>query len=449
MNKKIISRLLILILIFTMSSGIVYAGDDVPDEEICVEEPDEDASDEEIYVEEPEEDASDEEVYVEEPEEDVSDEESLVQAPGDEIATEVFIIISKKANLNDVFYAITGDKKYEVSNKKLASVNNKGILTVKKAGTIDVNCLTKADGKWVIAETRTFELKVPKAAMKTIPAGTLYKEGQSINLNDYIVDNSHIIADNWYAKADPEVAVFDDQTGELTAGTKNGKVTVYAEYRWYRAAKFGEDSFARKIKFTVKIDHKKISLAEKLYISQGVKARYTVSDKKIATINKKGILSFKKEGSVTVNIQYKEEKKWVYKSSAGVSYTIRNNSGKYDIQEGIAERDLAEDGSYTTKEDVSYYIYRYDSLPQNFITKKEAQALGWPGGGLDGYADGKCIGGDYFSNYEGMLPEGDYRECDIDTLHKKSRGAKRLVYDLSDGDIYYTPDHYKTFIQLY
>ena len=421
MSKKIISRLLVLILIFTMSSGMVYAGDDIPDEEVYVEESDEDASGEEIPV----------------------------QAPGDEIAKEVFIIISKKANMNDVFYSVAGEKKYEVSNKKLASVDKKGVLTVKKAGTVDVNCLTKTDGKWVLADTRTFELMIPKASMKTIPAGILYKEGQSINLNNYIVDNGHIIADNWYAKADPEVAVFDDQTGELTAGTKNGTVTVYAQYHWYRDAKFGEDPYARKLKFTVKIDHKKISLAEKLYIPKGAKARYTVSDKKIATINKKGILSFKKEGSVTVNVQYKEEKKWVYKSSADVSYTLRNNSGKYDIEEGIAERELAEDGSYTSKEDVSYYIYHYDKLPQNFITKKEAQDLGWPGGGLDGYADGKCIGGDYFGNYDGLLPEGDYRECDIDTLHKKSRGAKRLVYDLSDGDVYYTSDHYKTFIQLY
>ena len=30
-------------------------------------------------------------------------------------------------------------------------------------------------------------------------------------------------------------------------------------------------------------------------------------------------------------------------------------------------------GSYTTKEDVSLYLYTYGELPQNFITKKEAQ----------------------------------------------------------------------------
>ncbi|MBR3524781.1 MAG: ribonuclease, partial [Lachnospiraceae bacterium] len=50
--------------------------------------------------------------------------------------------------------------------------------------------------------------------------------------------------------------------------------------------------------------------------------------------------------------------------------------------------------------------------------------------------------------YEGSLPDGDYRECDIDSLGKK-RGAKRIVYDLTDWDIYYTGDHYESFIQLY
>ncbi len=37
---------------------------------------------------------------------------------------------------------------------------------------------------------------------------------------------------------------------------------------------------------------------------------------------------------------------------------------------------IDEDGSYTTKEDVALYIHTYGHLPGNFITKKEAQALG-------------------------------------------------------------------------
>lgn len=106
-------------------------------------------------------------------------------------------------------------------------------------------------------------------------------------------------------------------------------------------------------------------------------------------------------------------------------------------------------GSYTTKEDVALYIHTYGCLPDNFITKKEARALGWEGGSLERFAPGMCIGGDRFGNYEGLLPEDrDYTECDIDTLGAKSRGAKRIVFS-DDGLIYYTDDHYESFELLY
>ena len=112
---------------------------------------------------------------------------------------------------------------------------------------------------------------------------------------------------------------------------------------------------------------------------------------------------------------------------------------------------LDEGGEYTSAEDVALYLHLYAHLPQNFITKKDARALGWNGGGLDDYADGKCIGGDRFGNYEGLLPDApgrEYHECDIDTLHAASRGAKRIVYS-NDGLIYYTEDHYESFMLLY
>ena len=112
---------------------------------------------------------------------------------------------------------------------------------------------------------------------------------------------------------------------------------------------------------------------------------------------------------------------------------------------------LDEGGEYTSAEDVALYLHLYAHLPQNFITKKDARALGWNGGGLEDYADGKCIGGDRFGNYEGLLPDApgrEYHECDIDTLHAASRGAKRIVYS-NDGLIYYTEDHYESFILLY
>ena len=112
---------------------------------------------------------------------------------------------------------------------------------------------------------------------------------------------------------------------------------------------------------------------------------------------------------------------------------------------------ISEDGEYTTKEDVALYIHTFGHLPSNFITKKEAEALGWTGGSLEPYAPGKSIGGGYFGNYEGVLPAAKGRkwtECDINTRGKKSRGAERIVFS-NDGLIYYTADHYETFTLLY
>ena len=117
----------------------------------------------------------------------------------------------------------------------------------------------------------------------------------------------------------------------------------------------------------------------------------------------------------------------------------------------VAEAVIDKNGTYTSKDDVALYIYTYGELPQNFISKKDAQALGWSGGSLEPYAPGKCIGGSYFGNYEGVLPKAKgrkYTECDIDTLGKSSRGAKRIVFS-NDGLIYYTADHYESFELLY
>lgn len=106
-------------------------------------------------------------------------------------------------------------------------------------------------------------------------------------------------------------------------------------------------------------------------------------------------------------------------------------------------------GSYTTKEDVALYIHLYGELPLNFMTKKQARDLGWEGGSLEPVAPGMCIGGDWFGNYEGLLPEDrEYTECDIDTLGASKRGAKRIVFS-DDGLIYYTEDHYESFELLY
>ena len=111
---------------------------------------------------------------------------------------------------------------------------------------------------------------------------------------------------------------------------------------------------------------------------------------------------------------------------------------------------LPEDGSFYSKDNVALYIHTYGKLPKNFIKKSEWEKLGTDSSPYK-QTDALVIGGDRFYNREGLLPKKSgrtYTECDIDTLNKKSRGAKRIVFS-NDGLIYYTADHYETFELLY
>lgn len=120
-----------------------------------------------------------------------------------------------------------------------------------------------------------------------------------------------------------------------------------------------------------------------------------------------------------------------------------------DADAPLPELDAA--GSYDSPEDVALFIHLYGRLPDNYITKEEAQQAGWSGGSVEKYCPGKCIGGGRFGNYEGLLPDAagrSWTECDVNSLGAASRGAERLVFS-NDGLIYYTADHYDSFQLLY
>ncbi len=88
-------------------------------------------------------------------------------------------------------------------------------------------------------------------------------------------------------------------------------------------------------------------------------------------------------------------------------------------------------------------------LPPRYVTKDEARAHGWHGGGLCAVSPGHMIGGDKFNNFGAALPAVSgriYREADLDG-DCRSRGAKRLIFS-SDGRIYVTLDHYSTFVPV-
>ena len=113
------------------------------------------------------------------------------------------------------------------------------------------------------------------------------------------------------------------------------------------------------------------------------------------------------------------------------------------------ERLPARGGYYYDLTNVVLYLEVYGELPPNYITKNEARALGWEGGSVEAYQEGAAIGGDFFGNYEGLLPTDDaqrYTECDIDTDGYSSRGSRRLVFS-DDGRYFYTSDHYESFLE--
>ena len=101
---------------------------------------------------------------------------------------------------------------------------------------------------------------------------------------------------------------------------------------------------------------------------------------------------------------------------------------------------------------IADFLFEHGELPDNFITKNEAQALGWDSSRnyVSDVAPGKSIGGDRFGNYEKRLPEvkgRKYYEADCYYTGGK-RGAERIIYS-SDGHVWYTEDHYTTFTELF
>ena len=113
------------------------------------------------------------------------------------------------------------------------------------------------------------------------------------------------------------------------------------------------------------------------------------------------------------------------------------------------ESNLPVEGEYYYDlENVVLYLDTYGELPDNYITKNEARKLGWEGGTPEHFLAGSAIGGDRFGNREGILPDGDYTECDLNTNGSSSRGAERLVFS-DDGHYYHTENHYESFTEVW
>ena len=97
------------------------------------------------------------------------------------------------------------------------------------------------------------------------------------------------------------------------------------------------------------------------------------------------------------------------------------------------------------------YIACLGKLPDNYVDKQTAAKAGWRTykGNLNDVLPDASIGGDVFSNRNNKLPSSPGRiwyEADID-YEGDYRNSSRILYS-SDGLIFATYDHYKTFYEV-
>ena len=132
----------------------------------------------------------------------------------------------------------------------------------------------------------------------------------------------------------------------------------------------------------------------------------------------------------------------------------KNTAAPAVTETPAAAEPTTEPGPLEEAQRIADYIFEHGELPDSFITKKQAQALGWDTEYKRNYvsdvAPGKSIGGDYFSNYEKLLPVVHGRKYyEADCFYRGGkRNEYRIIYS-NDGHVWYTEDHYQTFTELF
>lgn len=102
-------------------------------------------------------------------------------------------------------------------------------------------------------------------------------------------------------------------------------------------------------------------------------------------------------------------------------------------------------------EGADFYLKHLKTLPEYYITKNEAELLGWDRnkGNFAKVAPGKMIFGGIYRNKNKHLPDSPGRiwyEADINYTFG-FHGNDRILFS-NDGLIFVTYDHYKTFYEI-
>ena len=115
---------------------------------------------------------------------------------------------------------------------------------------------------------------------------------------------------------------------------------------------------------------------------------------------------------------------------------------------------VSEKKEYYSAEQVALYLYTYEHLPSNFLTKESAKELfgqeylcieeGYNIGGAVFSAEQREDYRDWIGNYSGKT---SFFECDIypdraQSISQGERGDVRLVYSSDYTEVYFTDNHY-------
>ncbi|HHR6129739.1 TPA: ribonuclease domain-containing protein [Providencia alcalifaciens] len=158
---------------------------------------------------------------------------------------------------------------------------------------------------------------------------------------------------------------------------------------------------------------------------------------------------------IAISLYFKGGEQGVPEPSSGTPSTTQTTSSTQSTppsREAITPRETPKTiDQLTAQNNVVSFMEKYQKLPAFYMTKKQAREAGWDAkkGNLCEVLPGRAIGGDRFSNREKGLPIADGRqwfEADIN-YRCGHRGADRLLYS-SDGMIFVSTDHYKTFQQV-
>ncbi len=119
--------------------------------------------------------------------------------------------------------------------------------------------------------------------------------------------------------------------------------------------------------------------------------------------------------------------------------------------EQVSQSSTNDISSQTDAYRVARYIQSHQTLPSIYISKREARQHGWnpSQGNLCKVLPGRVIGGDNFANREHRLPEQagrHWHEADVN-FNCGRRNSDRLLYS-TDGLVYLTTDHYRSFTQV-